>query len=61
MLDRLPRPAPTVAPDMMSELLMGMRLNGIFYRRMRLTAPFGIGFGGAPGKASAGSASAGAA
>ena len=51
MLDRLPRPAPTVAPDMMSELLMGMRLNGIFYRRMRLTAPFGIGFGGAPGKA----------
>lgn len=60
MLDKLPRidpalpPGPRVsaeAPDMMSELLMGMRLNGIFYRRARLAAPFGIGFGGEPGKA----------
>ncbi|HEY0212225.1 MAG TPA: AraC family transcriptional regulator [Paenirhodobacter sp.] len=35
----------------MSELLMGMRLNGIRYRRLRLAQPFGIGFGGPEGKA----------
>lgn len=55
MLDRSPNAtlpmAGTSTPDMMSELLMGMRLNGISYRRMQLSAPFGIGFGGAPGKA----------
>ncbi len=35
----------------MSELLLGMRLNGIAYRRLRLAQPFGVGFGGVPGKA----------
>lgn len=48
MLDHLPPPP---RHDMMSELLMGMRLYGVAYRRLRLAAPFGIGFGGVEGKA----------
>jgi AraC-like DNA-binding protein len=30
-------------PDLVSELLLGMRLNGINYKRIQMTAPFGIG------------------
>ncbi len=35
----------------MSELLVGMRLNGVSYRRLRLAEPFGVSFGGVSGKA----------
>ncbi|WP_158784593.1 AraC family transcriptional regulator [Pantoea sp. BAV 3049] len=37
--------------DLASELLLGMRLLGVQYRRIELTAPFGIGFINAPGRA----------
>jgi AraC-like DNA-binding protein len=44
--------SPTLtAPDLMSELLLGMRLRGISYRRIEVTAPFCLGFGTAPGRA----------
>jgi len=32
-------------PDLMSELLLGMRLRGIQYRRIELVPPFGLSFG----------------
>jgi AraC-like DNA-binding protein len=32
-------------PDLMSELLLGMRLRGIQYRRIEVTPPFGLSFG----------------
>jgi len=51
MLDRPHFPAPIAGQDLMSELLTGMRLNGIAYRRLRLAEPFGVNFGGVPGKA----------
>ncbi|CAM3918691.1 AraC family transcriptional regulator [Bordetella bronchialis] len=39
------------AGDLVSELLLGMRLYGIQYRRMQFAPPFGIGFGAATGRA----------
>jgi len=39
------------APDLMSELLLGMRLRGIQCRRIQVTAPFGLGFGAADRRA----------
>ncbi len=39
------------SPDLISELLRGMRLSGVKYRRIETSAPFGIAFGFAPGKA----------
>lgn len=38
-------------PDLISELLHGMRLSGVNYRRIEASAPFGIAFGAARGKA----------
>ncbi|WP_425373548.1 AraC family transcriptional regulator [Phyllobacterium leguminum] len=35
----------------MSELLLGMRLNGLNYRRIQMTPPFGIGIGTVEGRA----------
>src|ERR1700722_5946274 len=37
--------------DLVSELLLGMRLNGLKYRRLRLAAPFGVRFGADAGRA----------
>lgn len=37
--------------DMVSELLLGMRLSGVDYRRIRIAPPFGIGFGTVGGRA----------
>ncbi|MFC0409689.1 AraC family transcriptional regulator [Roseomonas elaeocarpi] len=45
----LDQPAPS--PDLMSELLLGMRLRGIQYRRIQARPPFGLGFGARPGYA----------
>ncbi|MGL5602041.1 MAG: cupin domain-containing protein [Silvania sp.] len=42
---------PLQPPDMISELLRGMRLSGVRYRRIVASAPFGVAFGFAPGKA----------
>lgn len=39
------------APDLISELLRDMRLSGVKYRRIEASAPFGVDFGLAPGKA----------
>jgi len=38
-------------PDLVSELLLGMRLNGVHYKRIQMTPPFGIGFGVVEGRA----------
>jgi AraC-like DNA-binding protein len=46
-----PPTAAPVAGDVISELLLGMRLLGIQYRRMQLAQPFGIGFTAAAGRA----------
>ncbi|WP_202328784.1 AraC family transcriptional regulator [Mesorhizobium sp. L-8-3] len=40
-----------VPPDLVSELLMGMRLVGGNYRRIQLSAPFGVRFGTVEGRA----------
>jgi len=37
--------------DLVSELLLGMRLNGVIYRRIELAAPFGVRFGAMEGRA----------
>ena len=37
-----------VGADLVSELLLGMRLNGLNYRRIRMSAPLGLRFGAAP-------------
>src|SRR5882672_11111063 len=37
--------------DLMSELLLGMRLNGVQYRRLCASPPFGIHFGTEDGRA----------
>ncbi|CAM5775063.1 AraC family transcriptional regulator [Labrys miyagiensis] len=42
------RPA---SSDLVSELLLGMRLTGVQYRRMELAPPFGVRFGTVPGRA----------
>jgi AraC-like DNA-binding protein len=39
------------AADLMSELLLGMRLRGIDYRRIQITAPFGLDFAASAGRA----------
>jgi hypothetical protein len=39
------------ALDLTSELLRGMRLSGVNYRRIETTRPFGVEFGFVPGKA----------
>lgn len=38
-------------PDMISELLRGMRLSGVKYRRIETTSPFGVSFAYVAGKA----------
>lgn len=43
---------PAAAPhDLASELLLGMRLVGVQYRRIDVSAPFGLAFGEEPGRA----------
>jgi hypothetical protein len=37
--------------DLISELLRGMRLSGVKYRRIEASTPFGVAFDQAPGKA----------
>ena len=37
--------------DLMSELLLDMRLRGVNYRRIEMTPPFGLGFETEPGRA----------
>ncbi|WP_186394094.1 AraC family transcriptional regulator [Stappia sp. TSB10GB4] len=44
MLDRSSGIQQSPLPDPVSELLMGMRLRGASYSRLRFSAPFGIGF-----------------
>lgn len=39
------------SPDLISELLRGMRLSGVKYRRIEASAPFGVAFHQAAGKA----------
>ena len=39
------------SPDLISELLRGMRLSGVKYRRIQASAPFGVAFHQAPGRA----------
>ena len=39
------------SPDLISELLRGMRLSGVKYRRIEASAPFGVAFHQAPGTA----------
>ncbi len=56
MLDHSSKNADTQNPrlppaDLVSELLLGMRLTGLQYRRMELAAPFGIRFGTMAGRA----------
>jgi AraC-like DNA-binding protein len=43
--------APATSTDLMSELLLGMRLRGIQYRRIQAEPPFGFAFGSLPGRA----------
>lgn len=37
--------------DLTSELLQGMRLSGVKYRRIETSRPFGVEFNSVPGKA----------
>lgn len=37
--------------DLVSELLLGMRLSGVQYRRIQVLRPFGLSFGHVPGRA----------
>lgn len=46
----LSTPAPTPL-DLMSELLLGMRLRGVQYRRIEVAPPFGVSFGDASQRA----------
>lgn len=43
--------SPPADADLASELLLGMRLVGVKYRRIEIGAPFGLRFGHAPGRA----------
>lgn len=45
------RPALPDVHDLVSELLLGMRLSGVQYRRIHVARPFGLSFGDAPGRA----------
>lgn len=47
----LPEPRRAPPADLVSELLLGMRLNGLNYRRIQMAPPFGLGFGAAEGRA----------
>ncbi|MCQ8241768.1 AraC family transcriptional regulator [Rhizosaccharibacter radicis] len=48
----MPTAAPTSpAPDLMSELLLDMHLRAVRYRRIEITAPFGLSFGTEAGRA----------
>lgn len=42
---------PSAPHDLASELLLGMRLVGVQYKRIEVAAPFGLNFGEAPGRA----------
>jgi AraC-like DNA-binding protein len=44
-------PSNSPPADLVSELLLGMRLNGVIYRRMDLAPPFGVRFGAVAGRA----------
>lgn len=46
-----PAPVPAIDADLMSELLMGMRLVGVDYRRIEVSPPFGLSFGEEVGRA----------
>ncbi|MBY4711548.1 AraC family transcriptional regulator [Burkholderia cepacia] len=50
MSEPLPSSASDVH-DLVSELLLGMRLSGVQYRRIQVARPFGLSFGDAPGRA----------
>ncbi|MDL4863129.1 cupin domain-containing protein, partial [Halomonas elongata] len=50
-IHRQPAEPKALPNDLVSELLLGMRLNGIQYRRMQAAPPFGIGFGNIEGGA----------
>ncbi|WP_104654837.1 AraC family transcriptional regulator [Ralstonia insidiosa] len=50
MSEPLLSPLPEVH-DLVSELLLGMRLSGVQYRRIQVARPFGLSFGHAPGRA----------
>ncbi|MGP8472328.1 AraC family transcriptional regulator [Burkholderia diffusa] len=50
MSEPLLPPVPDVH-DLVSELLLGMRLSGVQYRRIQVARPFGLSFGQAPGRA----------
>lgn len=45
------RSASPSSPDVVSELLVGMRLVGLNYRRIQISPPFGLGFGRAEARA----------
>ncbi|MGU7773398.1 AraC family transcriptional regulator [Burkholderia sp. MR1-5-21] len=47
----VPLSAPDNVHDLVSELLMGMRLSGVEYRRIQVARPFGVRFDNAPGRA----------
>jgi hypothetical protein len=47
MADRQRHQQPPI--DLVSELLLGMRLHGLRYRRMQLAPPFGVRFGAEAG------------
>ncbi|HSI41043.1 MAG TPA: AraC family transcriptional regulator [Xanthobacteraceae bacterium] len=52
MLDRSSEnDAPQPATDLVGELLAGMRLVGLDYRRIQISPPFGLHFGGEDGRA----------
>ncbi|MGS0896962.1 AraC family transcriptional regulator [Burkholderia stagnalis] len=50
MSEPLP-PSATDVHDLVSELLLGMRLSGVHYRRIQVAQPFGLSFGEVPGRA----------
>src|SRR5258708_33520886 len=53
MIDRSSEIPIAVQPpfDLLNELLVGMRLTGVEYRRIELSPPFGLGFGASEGRA----------
>src|SRR5271154_1636895 len=53
MIDRSSGNSTAVRPslDLLNELLVGMRLTGVEYRRIELSPPFGLGFGASEGRA----------
>ena len=53
MIDRSSEVSIAARPpfDLLNELLAGMRLTGVEYRRIELSPPFGLGFGASEGRA----------